>query len=256
MAEDEAAEDEGGDGIGGDDEEIGGIGPAEREQAVAVAADEIGERVGAEQEAQTVRIVAFVDEDGRGPEPEGEDDAEDLGAVAEVDLEAGDDPSNADGEEADEDHVDREQEHPEAEVSEPEADDGEDEREGEEVVEERGEEYRDGHDFGGENGFGDEVGIFKERRGGAGDRFLEKQPGEKAAKEPEGVVVCDLGFGGWSVEAPLENEGPTEEKDEGLDEAPEPAGGRANEALGEIAADEFDNEGAAMDDVAEEQRAG
>jgi len=100
VAEEEAAGEEGGEGDGGEDEEFAQGGEFAGHEAAAVAADDVGEGVGGDDPAHVLGEVGFVEEDGGDPKPAGHEDEDDLGGIAEIDLETGGEPAHADGKEA------------------------------------------------------------------------------------------------------------------------------------------------------------
>jgi hypothetical protein len=71
---------------------------------------------------------------------------------------------------------------------------------------------------------------------------LKQQPRQHAGEDVQRVFL--LAGGRLHAQADLENEHPTEQQDQRLDEAPDPAHGGTNEALFEIAAHQLEQQAA------------
>ena len=124
------------------------------------------------------------------------------------------------------------------------------------MVDQRGEEDRYGDYLGGEESLGNKVGVFYHAGGATQHGFLEEQPGEHSAEQEHGVVLGHRTGGERGFQADLEDEGPAQEQDQGVDHAPDPAGGGAYVALLEVAADELDYQRALRHQIAHEVAAG
>ena len=129
------------------------------------------------------------------------------------------------------------------------------EAQGDEVADQGRGEDRDRHDFGGKDRLGDEVLVLDQRGRRAAERLLEQQPGQKAREEEKRIILGDFVRSELHFEAGLEHERPAPQQHQGVDNAPQPAGRRADEALCEVAADELKQEVPALHQVAEEMRA-
>ena len=81
--------------------EIAQAGDAVRQQPVAVGLHDGRQWVQMQQKSKTLRYLLLADEDRRYPEPEDQDHSEYLRRVAQVHLQAGYDPPDADREQPD-----------------------------------------------------------------------------------------------------------------------------------------------------------
>ena len=75
-------------------------------------------------------------------------------------VKTGDDPSQADGEQSDDDQVERQQDEKDTDLVDPNRGNGDHQDQRQQVTQQRGEKNGDRNHLGGKDGFGDEVGLI------------------------------------------------------------------------------------------------
>src|SRR5437879_5609676 len=103
------------------------------------------------------------------------------------------------------------------------------------MTDQRRQKYGNRNDFRRENGLGDEVRLVEQAGSGPLNSVAEQEPRQHPG-EYEKRITTDTGRR-FLVQTDLENERPNDQKDERMDEAPDPPDGGADEALFEVAAD-------------------
>src|SRR5262249_13552507 len=100
------------------------------------------------------------------------------------------------------------------------------------------------------NRLGNEIRMVQQRRGRALHGLAKQEPWQHAREDEERIVIRDRSGSQALLQAHAENEPPTDQENQWVNDAPDPSHGRANETLLEITPDELKDEAAALDQIA------
>src|SRR3954452_18214220 len=124
------------------------------------------------------------------------------------------------------------------------------------MADEGGQEYRGGDHLRRKYGLGDQVRLFEKARRRALHGLAEEQPGQHSGEQPERIAPGPFTRRNLHLEAEVENERPAQQQHQRMDQAPDPAHRRADEALLEVAADELEQQRPTLYEVLQKQPAG
>src|ERR1051325_2466332 len=176
--------------------------------------------------------------------------------VPQKNVKAGDDPSDAHGEQTDYADIDWQQEDEDADLGEHHSGGGHHQGDAQQMTDEGRKKYRNGNDLGRKNSLGDEVRLFEQARSRSLHGVAEQEPGEHARKEKERVVGSVSASRHLLPQTEGKNERPTQQQHEGMDQAPDPADSGSDESLFEIPANQLEEQTAPFHQIMQKKRAG
>ena len=138
-------------------------------------------------------------------------DSEHLRGVANVDMEAGDDPAEAHAEQPYQKHVDRQKQDHRTQMAGDDQHRAHGQHQRDQVIQQRRQEDGHRHHFGREHRLRDQIRVIEQRRRGALNRLLKQQPRQKSAEQKQRIVLRETPSGRgirrqiWNTNVQLSN---------------------------------------------------